>query len=161
MPALVFCLGSNENAAANIRRALTELRRRFGPLRCSAAYRSAAVGFDGADFLNLAALADNDEAVPNVVAWLKRLETRMGRDRRKPSFSSRPIDIDVFVPGAADGANGALTVPHRDVLENAFVLRPLAELLPKHQLKPKGPNLAELWRGFDKSRQPLVPANLD
>ena len=161
MPALVFCIGSNENAAANIRRALTELRDRFGPLRCSAVYRSAAVGFDGADFLNLAALAETGEAVPEVVAWSKQLELRMGRDPDKPSFSSRPIDIDVFVPGVADGAPGSLTVSHREVLDNAFMLRPLAELLPKLQLKPKGSNLAQLWREFDKSRQPLTPVELE
>ena len=161
MPALVFCIGSNENAAANIRRALTELESRFGPLRCSNVYRSAAVGFDGADFLNLAVLAETGETVAKVVAWLKRLELRMGRDPAKPSFSSRPIDIDVFVPGATDGAHGSLTVSHREALDNAFVLRPLAELLPKHKMRATGPDLSRLWRDFDKSRQPLTPVELE
>lgn len=160
MRSLVFCIGSNENAAANIRRALAELETRFGPLRCSNVYRSAAVGFEGADFLNLAALAETGETVPEVVSWLKQLELRLGRDPAQPSFSSRPIDIDVFAPRAVDDVHCALTVSHREVLENAFMLRPLAELLPKHQLKPKGPNLAKLWRKFDKSRQPLLPTNL-
>ena len=160
MSLLVFCIGSNENAAANIRRALRELRARFGPLRCSAVYRSAAVGFEGADFLNLAALAETGEPVPEVVAWLKQLESRMGRDRSKPSFSSRPIDIDVFAPGAADGVNGALTVSHGEVLDNAFILCPLAELLPKHRLDANSPDLTTLWQDFDKSHQPLTLVEL-
>lgn len=160
MPLLVFCIGSNENAAANIGRALEELRARFGSLRCSRTYRSAAAGFEGADFLNMAALAETGEAVTQVVAWLKQLELHMGRDPAKPSLSSRPIDIDVFVPGAADGAHGSLTVSHREVLDNAFVLGPLAELLPNRKLEANGPDLSKLWRDFDKSFQPLEPVRL-
>ena len=161
MTLLVFCIGSNENAAANISRALGELEARFGRLRRSEVYRSAAVGFDGADFLNMAALAETGEAVPEVVAWLKRLELRLGRDPAKPSLSSRPIDIDVFVPGAADGAHGSLTVSHGEALGHAFILRPLAELLPNHKLVPNGPNLIELWARYDKSRHPLTSVELD
>lgn len=161
MPLLVLCIGSNENAAANIRRALKELEERFGPLRCSNVYRSAAVGFDGADFLNLAALAETDEALPETVSWLKRLEIRLGRDPAQSGYSSRPIDIDVFVPGAPDGAYGAMTVSHREVLENAFILRPLAELLPDHKMVPEGPGLAELWNRFDQSRHPLTKVKID
>ncbi len=161
MALLVLCIGSNENAAVNIRRTLTELERRYGPLRCSNAYRSAAMGFDGADFLNLAALTETDEAVPDAVSWLKQLELRLGRVPDKPSFSSRPIDIDVFVPGAADGAHGSLTISHREVLDSAFILCPLAELLPDHKLAPDGPDLVELWTRFDKSRHPLTRVELD
>ena len=161
MPLLVLCIGSNENAAVNIRRALTELERKFSPLSCSNAYRSAAAGFDGADFLNLAALAETDEDVPDAVSWLKQLELRLGRVPGKPRFSSRPIDIDVFVPDAADGTHGSLTVSHREVLDNPFILCPLAELLPGHKLAPDSPDLAELWARFDKSRHPLTRVDLD
>lgn len=160
MPLLVFCIGSNENAAVNIRRALAELESRFGPLRCSNVYRSAAVGFDGADFLNMAALVETEEAVPDVVAWLKRLELRLGRDPARSSYSSRPIDIDVFVPGDMGSAYGAITVSLREALENAFILRPLAELLPDHKFKADGPDFSRLWQDFDKSRQPLTLVEL-
>lgn len=161
MTLLVFCIGSNENAAANISRALEELEARFGQLRRSGVYRSAAVGFDGADFLNMAAAAETDEAVTEVVAWLKQLELRLGRDPAKPSLSPRPIDIDVFVPGAADGADGSLTVSHQEVLDSAFILCPLAEVLPDQKLDPGGPDFGELWTRFEKSRQPLTRVELD
>ena len=161
MTLLVFCIGSNENAVANISRALEELEARFGQLRRSGVYRNAAVGFDGADFLNMAAAAETDEAVTEVVAWLKQLELRLGRDPSKPSLSPRPIDIDVFVPGAVDGAYGSLTVSHQEALGHAFILCPLAELLPNHKLVPDGPDLIELWARYDKSRHPLEPVALD
>ncbi len=158
---LAFCIGSNIDPEANIRRALVELRRKFGPLRCSRVYRSAAVGFPGPDFLNLAAVAETGAPVPEAVAWLKQLESRMGRKPGKPKFSSRPIDIDVFVPGAPDGAHGKLAIPHREVRESAFVLGPLAELLPKLKLAPDGPGLAQLWASRDKSRQALEPVAME
>ncbi len=157
---LVFCVGSNLEPAANIIRALDALGSRFGPLRCSAAYRSAAVGFTGPDFLNLCALAESDEAPPAIVAWLKQLELRLGRDPSQPSYSSRPIDIDLFVPGAPDGAHGKLTVSHREIRENAFLLCPLAELLPNLKLEPGGPDLATLWKIHDNSAGAITRVEL-
>lgn len=154
---LAFCIGSNVDPHANIHRALSELRDRFGPLRCSNTYRSAAVGFDGPDFLNLAALAESDESLPGIVKWIKRLELRLGRDPDKPRFASRPIDIDLFVPGDS----GELTISRREIQENSFILCPLAELFPSHKLEPGAPGLAELWAGYDKSRHPLEPVVLD
>jgi len=156
-----FCIGSNQVPGANIRRALAVLQQRFGALRRSSVYRSAAEGFVGDDFLNLAALVETDESVADVVAWLKALERRLCRDHRQPSYSSRTIDVDVFLPGTADGAHGSLTIPHREVLENAFILCPLAELLPNQRLQADGPTLADLWQHFDKTRQPLTLVQLD
>lgn len=156
MALVAFCIGSNENAAANIRLALDELQARFGALCCSNVYRSAALGFDGADFLNLVALTETEEPLTEVVVWLKELERRMGREPDKPRFSSRPVDVDLFVPGAPDGAFGALTLSHQDVMESAFVLRPLAELLPARGLGPGGVSFGDLWKGYDQSRHPLT-----
>ena len=154
---LAFCIGSNIEPEANIRRALAELRRKFGPLRCSRVYRNAAVGFAGPDFLNLAALAETGQSPAEVVASLKQVERRLGRNADQPGYASRPIDIDLFVPGMTS----ELTVSHEEILENAFILCPLAELFPEHRLEANGPSLAELWARHDKSRQPLELLTLD
>ena len=158
---LVFCIGSNIDPEVNIHRAVAELRKQFGPLRCSRVYRNAAVGFEGPDFLNLAVLAETSVSLSEVVPWLKQLELRLGRDLHKPGFSSRSIDIDVFIPGAPDGAHGELAISHREVRDSAFILCPLAELLPRLKLDPDGPELAQLWASHDKSRQPLELVSLD
>ena len=42
-------LGSNINPLENLRIGIRELRARYGELRLSAIYESAAVGFEGAD----------------------------------------------------------------------------------------------------------------
>lgn len=160
MPEQVFCIGSNLEPAANISRTLDALRDRFGPLRCSSAYRSAAVGFTGPDFLNLCALAESGEAPPDIVVWLKRLELRLGRNPSQPRYSSRPIDIDLFIPDAPDGAHGKLTVSHQEIRENAFLLRPLAELLPNLKLEPGGSDLATLWKIHDNSAGAITRVEL-
>ena len=46
-------LGSNISPLDNLRIGIHELRERYGELSLSAIYESAALGFDGADFLNM------------------------------------------------------------------------------------------------------------
>ncbi len=46
-------LGSNIEPEKNLGIAVRELRKKYGELEVSSVYRSAAVGFDGDDFLNL------------------------------------------------------------------------------------------------------------
>ena len=53
-------LGSNVDPEPNLRLGIRELRRRFGELAVSPTYRSAAVGFEGDDFLNLAIGCDTN-----------------------------------------------------------------------------------------------------
>jgi 2-amino-4-hydroxy-6-hydroxymethyldihydropteridine diphosphokinase len=52
---------------------------------------------------------------------------------------------------------GKLKIPREEILFNAFVLRPLAELAPdlKHPVEKK--TYAELWNAFDQDSQPLWP----
>ena len=62
MARVYLSLGSNQEPHRYLRAALDELRARFGSLDVSPAYRSAAVGFDGADFINLAVGLDTELA---------------------------------------------------------------------------------------------------
>ena len=53
MATVIVGLGSNIDPETNLRLGVGELRRRYGEVDVSAVYRSAAVGFHGADFLLL------------------------------------------------------------------------------------------------------------
>ena len=53
-------LGSNVDRENRLRQAVDALRSRFGALSLSPVYNSAAVGFDGFDFLNLVAGFDTE-----------------------------------------------------------------------------------------------------
>ena len=59
-------LGSNADREANIRLAVAALREQFGAIELSPVYDSAAVGFDGSDFLNLVAGIDTSLEVEAV-----------------------------------------------------------------------------------------------
>jgi 2-amino-4-hydroxy-6-hydroxymethyldihydropteridine diphosphokinase len=138
-------LGSNQDAATHLARALDELRARFGDVVASPLYRTPAVGFDGPDFLNGAAIVDTELAPEALDAWLHALEDAHGRRRDVPRFSSRPLDIDiVFYDDVVLRGPGNLELPRPD-LRHAFVLKPLADIAPTYRHPVSGQTLAALW----------------
>ncbi|MGN6520005.1 MAG: 2-amino-4-hydroxy-6-hydroxymethyldihydropteridine diphosphokinase [Dokdonella sp.] len=138
-------LGSNLDPERHLRAALDELRARFGAVVVSTAYRFPAVGFEGPDFVNLAAAIDSDLDAHALDAWLHALEDRHGRRRDVPRYSSRTLDVDIvlFDDAIIDGP-GHLQVPRRELAE-AFVLKPLAEIAPDLRVPGDGRTLADLW----------------
>ena len=88
-------LGSNLEPEAHLALAIAQLRERFGDIAVSPMYRTAAIGFDGPDFINAAVVIESDLDVHALDAWLHALEDAHGRRRDVPRFSSRPLDIDV------------------------------------------------------------------
>jgi 2-amino-4-hydroxy-6-hydroxymethyldihydropteridine diphosphokinase len=153
-------LGSNVEPEKNLRAALDELRTRFGDVVVSPAYRFPAVGFDGPDFLNLAAAIDTDLSPAALNEWLHALEDRHGRRRDVPRFSSRTLDVDIVLFGeqVLRGA-GNLQVP-RDEILHAFVLKPLADIAAEvvHPLLHK--TIGELWHASPQRELPVPRASL-
>lgn len=138
-------LGSNLSPELNLRSAIAELRARFGQVRLSRVYRTRAVGFDGGDFLNAAAVVETDLEPEALDAWLHALEDAHGRDRGGPRFGDRTLDVDlVLYDDRIVEGPGHLRVP-RDELRHAFVLRPLAEIAPDFVEPRSGDTLARLW----------------
>jgi 2-amino-4-hydroxy-6-hydroxymethyldihydropteridine diphosphokinase len=150
-------LGSNQDAEAHLARAARELRERFGPVRLSPLYRTPAVGFEGADFLNAAAIVDTELDPVALDAWLHALEDAHGRRRDVPRFSDRPLDIDlVFYDQLVTKGPGNLELP-RPELRHAFVLKPLFDLAPDFRVPGDGRRLAELWEAHpEHARPPLA-----
>jgi 2-amino-4-hydroxy-6-hydroxymethyldihydropteridine diphosphokinase len=150
-------LGSNQDPARHLPSAIDSLRARFGALRVSPWYRTPAVGFDGPDFVNGAAIIDSDLDPIALDAWLHALEDVHGRRRDVPRFSSRPLDIDiVFYDQLVLRGPGHLQIP-RPELRHAFVLKPLADIAPGFRGPLGGATLAELWRAHPQSADGLTP----
>jgi 2-amino-4-hydroxy-6-hydroxymethyldihydropteridine diphosphokinase len=138
-------LGSNLDPERHLRAALAELHARFGALVVSPAYRFAAVGFEGPDFVNLAAGIDSDLDAYALNDWLHALEDRHGRRRDVPRFSSRTLDVDIVLfDDLVLSGPGNLEIPRRELAE-AFVLRPLADIAPDLREPRSGRTLRELW----------------
>jgi 2-amino-4-hydroxy-6-hydroxymethyldihydropteridine diphosphokinase len=152
-------LGSNIEPEKHLRAAIAELRARFGTLIVSPVYRSAAVGFDGPEFLNLAVGLDTDLDALALDAWLHALEDRHGRRRDVPRYASRTLDVDIVLFGDAivDGP-GHLRIP-RPELGEAFVSVPLADIAPAARDPQSGLTVAEIRRQADPST--LRPVALD
>ncbi len=161
MTALALSIGSNIDAESNIRAALVELTAEFKDIRCSTTYESHAVGFEGDNFLNLVVLIDTEKGFSEITAFLKQLEDKLGRDREQVRFSRRTIDIDILLFGNETGVSRGIELPRPEITENAFVLQPLAELLP-HQIHPAtGFSYQHLWHHYDKSKQQLWPIEIN
>ena len=137
-------LGSNIEPEIHLRAALAELRARFRVFAVSPVYRSAAVGFDGPDFLNLAAGIETDLDPLALDAWLHALEDRHGRRRDVPRYASRTLDVDIvlFDEIMLDGP-GHLRIP-RPELDQPFVLVPLCDIAPTVRDPVSGRTLAEM-----------------
>ena len=155
-------LGSNSDRETMIRRAVTALREQFGEIELSPVYDSAAVGFDGSNFLNLVVGINTSLGVEAVVTIFHAIEDQLGRDRSQPKFASRPIDLDILayddlvldVPG--------IHIPRPEILQNAFVLKPLQDIAAD-QLHPVArESYALLWRRMapNAPRLDVFPLNL-
>ena len=155
MARVYLSLGSNLQPQRYLHAALDELRERFGTLTVSPAYRSAAIGFAGADFINLAVGLDTELEPEALNEWLHALEDRHGRRRDVPRYSDRTLDIDIVLYGerVIDGP-GHLQIPRKE-LKHAFVLRPIADIAPNFRHPLSGLSMAELWAAFPAEREPL------
>jgi len=138
-------LGSNVDAVTHLRAAVRALQLRFGDVVMSPVYRTRAVGFDGPDFHNAAAIIESDLDPHALNAWLHALEDAQGRDRSGPRYGDRTLDIDIVLfDGLTLEGAGNLRIP-RPELKHAFVLRPLAEIAPEVVVPGTGRTLAQLW----------------
>jgi 2-amino-4-hydroxy-6-hydroxymethyldihydropteridine diphosphokinase len=146
-------LGSNIEPEENLKLGIAELRRRYGEVDVSAVYRSAAVGFEGEDFLNLVGRFESESEPAEICQAIAAIHKLAGRDSRDGKWESRPLDIDLLLYN--DRVMENPRVPRDDVLEYSFVLRPLAELAPDLTHPVTGRTMLEHWQEFDASRHPL------
>ncbi|HEY0198429.1 MAG TPA: 2-amino-4-hydroxy-6-hydroxymethyldihydropteridine diphosphokinase [Rhodanobacter sp.] len=161
MARVYLSLGSNLEPQRYLPAALAELRGRFGDIAVSPAYRSKAVGFDGADFVNLAVGLDTGLSPTDLNDWLHALEDRQGRRRDVPRFHDRTLDLDiVFYDDLVIQGPGHLQIP-RGEIRHAFVLRPMADIAPDLRHPVSGARMADLWRAFPAEREPLSVVALD
>ncbi|MEE3237550.1 MAG: 2-amino-4-hydroxy-6-hydroxymethyldihydropteridine diphosphokinase [Pseudomonadota bacterium] len=161
MALLALSLGSNIDAPNNIRKAVRALRHEFDALKCSSVYESEAIGFVGANFLNLVAIIETTADLSSISSFLKLLEDRFGRNREQPRFSARTLDVDILFYGDEKTKSDEIELPKEEITQYAFVLQPLAELLPDRIHGFTGLTYADLWDEFDQSNQQLWKVDFD
>lgn len=133
-PTLAYVgLGANlgEREAA-LRQALAALGQCPGTrvLRVSPLYGSAPVDAGGPDYLNAVAEVATTIAPEALLQALQAIEQSAGRERPYRN-APRTLDLDILWFGDQVIDTPLLTVPHPRMAERAFVLRPLADLVPE------------------------------
>lgn len=148
-------IGSNIERETNIRGAVQALQQRFGMLILSRVYESQPIGFEGADFYNLVAGFETTQPVEQLMRELRDIELNHERKRTGKRFESRTLDLDLLLYNGMVRHDGEVNVPRPEILEYAFMLRPLAEIAPTQTHPEKGKNFSELWNEFGENQQKL------
>lgn len=149
-------VGSNVDREHHIRAGLDALANEFGELAVSPVYESEAVGFDGSPFLNLVVGLKTRKTVAELSRCLKAIEVANGRVPGARRFSPRTLDLDILTYGDLDQARDGVDIPREEILLNAFVLRPLADLAGDTRHPVDGRTYRELWQDY-RSEQKLWP----
>ena len=159
MATIYISLGSNINREKNTRAGIDALKQAFGKLILSAVYESEAVGFTGDAFYNMVISCETSTAVHETNQILRDIEDANGRDRSGPKFSSRTLDLDLLLYDKLQLDEDGLKLPRGEILKNAFVLWPLAEIAPDLQHPVMRSSYADLWAAFDKTKESLRPVD--
>ena len=145
MARVLLTLGSNIEPRRYLPAALRRLAAEPGlrPRAVSSAWRSAAIGSDGPDFLNAALLVETD-IPPERLKWevLRPIEAELGRVRVADRNAARTIDIDIALYDAL--VDPSLGIPDPEITERAHLALPLAEVAPAARLPGTGLRLEEI-----------------
>jgi 2-amino-4-hydroxy-6-hydroxymethyldihydropteridine diphosphokinase len=136
--------------------ALHALSQKMGMGQVSSVYDTAPVGNTAQPrFLNLVCKATTSLTPTELLAFIKEIETDMGRQPEPPN-SPRPIDIDIlFYDNQIINIPG-LIVPHPRLTERAFVLIPLAEIAPDFVHPVLGKTISKLLSDLKVSADEVV-----
>jgi 2-amino-4-hydroxy-6-hydroxymethyldihydropteridine diphosphokinase len=137
---VVVALGSNlGDSAGLLRQAIERLETLSGGgLRRSSCWRTTPLECPpgSADFLNaVVAWKRREGQTPEaLLESLQCLEREFGRRPKVVLNEPRPLDLDLIACGQELRNSDRLTLPHPRAVERAFVLFPLAEILPELRL---------------------------
>lgn len=157
MPQVFVSIGSNIDREHHIRTAVVELRER-GRLSLSSVYESAPIGFRGNNFYNLVAELETDTPVLSLCNQLSEIEQRHGRVRGTNRFASRTLDLDLLLYGDLVRQDHLVQIPRPEIMQYAFVLKPLSELAPELRHPVTGISFGEMWSHFVAKGQHIWPA---
>ena len=138
-------LGANlSDREYNLEKALELLSQHVLVEQVSSLYETEPVGYlEQPLFLNAVCKVSTTLSPEQLLFVIKEIEATMGR---VPSFpdAPRPIDIDILFYGNQIISNPQLTIPHPSLEKRAFVLIPLAEIVPDLMHPVSGRRVREL-----------------
>lgn len=153
-------LGSNTgDRRANLQAAAEALAPQVKVLRASSIIETPPWGFAGQpDFLNQVLEAETDLPPQALLAHIKHVERRLGR---QPTFRNGPrlIDIDILFYGDTILDLPEIAIPHPRLHERDFVLVPLAELVPERMHPRLGKTVSQLLQSLPSGKTSPPPTD--
>lgn len=146
-------IGSNVDRERYVSVALDALNGWFGDIEISPVYESESVGFDGSPFLNLVVGIVSELSVGELSRRFKQLEADNGRRRDAPKFSARTLDLDILTYGDQIGRVDGVELPRGEIMKNAFVLWPLADIAPGKLHPVCRRSYGELWQEYNTGQK--------
>lgn len=135
----LLSLGSNISPKkSTIQQAIAEIiKRKIGRILMIAPfYKTDAVGTEKQDwFVNTCILIETSQSPLQLLESLQAIENDFGRVREK-KWAARTLDIDIILfelqkdEEEKFAKNPTLTIPHPEMKNRAFVLRPMFDLMP-------------------------------
>lgn len=151
---IYISVGSNIERETYIAAGLNAMYGVFGELLLSSVYESESVGFVGDNFYNLVVKASTSLSIEQVNSVLKSIEQDNKRQRNDEKFSPRTLDLDLLLY-AQQVTQSPIELPRSEILFNAFVLQPLAEIAADEVHPTVNKTYATLWHEYDKQQQHL------
>ena len=158
-------LGTNHNRESALLRALDLLQQHFGELLVSPVYESSPVDVDAAveeksahctwasneaDYYNAVVCFYSALPLLKVKAILDSIEKQCGRERENSvGADSRStvvaMDIDLLFYGQRIGLFDSVTLPRPSIWQCAYILRPLADVVPNTMCPVNHQRFIDLW----------------
>ncbi len=147
-------LGLGSNLGERVRHlevALARLRRQINIERVSSIYETEPMDVrDQPWFLNLVCTGLTPLKPNAMLEFVHEIERALGRERgRGEPGGPRTVDIDILAYDDRVVETPDLTIPHPRMAERAFVLVPLAEILPDWRHPLDGKTASELIEGVE------------
>jgi 2-amino-4-hydroxy-6-hydroxymethyldihydropteridine diphosphokinase len=131
MTTIYLSLGSNiGNRKRNLEKALTELEiNKIKKIKISSFYETEPVGPKQRNFYNIAGKFKTNLTPQNLLKTVKKIEEYLGRTETY-RWGPRVIDIDILFYGKQIIKTKNLIIPHKEIINRAFVLVPMNEIAP-------------------------------
>ena len=143
---IIILLGSNlGDRLANLKQAIAAIASFSTILQQSNIYQTAAWGnTDQADFLNQAIEIQTQQTAENLMHALLAIESQMGRVRLQ-KWEPRIIDLDIIFYESEIHTTDFIQIPHPEMQNRAFVLKPLLDLIPNFEHPILKQSISQLW----------------